>query len=152
MTLYPRLLLEPLIISIMIAPLRFQLLILKDPTRSVVLSYKNLGVGIYTYLYQIEHTSSHDDIHQLHMFPIQVSGVNVGIEESVMDAPIFDKTPISNVCFILFPMILLLITICDSNPNISECFYLFFHKAPITDKSAVSEVTPPLNTVSIYSS
>jgi hypothetical protein len=69
-----------------------------------------------------------------------------------MDVPIFDKTPTSNVCFILFPMILLLITICDSNPNISECFYLFFHKAPITDKSVVSEVTQPLNIVSIYSS
>jgi hypothetical protein len=34
------------------------------------------------------------------MFPIQVSGTKVGIEESVMDAPIFDKTPTSNVCFI----------------------------------------------------
>jgi hypothetical protein len=86
------------------------------------------------------------------MFPIQVFSGNVCIKDSVMEVPIFDKTLKSNVCFILFPMIILLITICDSNPNISECFYLFFHKAPITDKSAVSEVTLPLNTVSIYSS
>jgi hypothetical protein len=86
------------------------------------------------------------------MFPIQVFSGNVCIKDSVMEVPIFDKTLKSKVCFILFPMIILLITICDSNPNISECFYLFFHKAPITDKSAVSEVTLPLNTVSIYSS
>jgi hypothetical protein len=91
-------------------------------------------------------------VHQLHMFPIQVSGVNVDIKESVMDVPIFDKTPTSNVCFILFPMIIPLITICDSNPNISECFYLFFNKAPITDKIVVTEVTPPRNNVSIYPS
>jgi hypothetical protein len=86
------------------------------------------------------------------MFPIQVSSLNVDIKDSVMDVPILDKTLTSNVCFILFPMIILLITICDSNPNISECFYLFIHKAPITDKIVVSEVTPPRNTVSIYSS
>jgi hypothetical protein len=72
------------------------------------------------------------------MFPIHVFSGNVCIKDSVMDVPIFDKTPNSNVCFILFPMIILLITICDSNPNISKCFYLFFHKAPITDKRVVS--------------
>jgi hypothetical protein len=37
---------------------------------------------------------------QLPMFPMQVSGTKVGIEELLMDAPIFDKTPTSNVCFI----------------------------------------------------
>jgi hypothetical protein len=85
------------------------------------------------------------------MFPIQVFSGNVCEKDSVMDVPIFEKTLKSNVCFILFPMIILLIIICDINPNISKCFY-FFHEAPITDKRVVSEVTPPLNTVSIYSS
>jgi hypothetical protein len=34
----------------------------------VIFSYKILVLSIYTYLYKIEHTSSH--VHQLHMFPI----------------------------------------------------------------------------------
>jgi hypothetical protein len=122
MTLYPRLLFEPLIISIMIVQPRFQLLIIKDPNKSFF-SHKILVLSIYTYLYKIEHTSSH--VHQLYMFPIQVFGVNIDIKESLMDVSIFDKTPTSNVCFVLFPMIILIVTICHSNPNISECFYFF---------------------------
>jgi hypothetical protein len=61
------------------------------------------------------------------MFPIQVVSGNVCEKDSVMDVPIFNKTPKSNFCFTLFPMIILLITISDSNPNIGACFYLFFH-------------------------
>jgi hypothetical protein len=60
------------------------------------------------------------------MFLIQVVSGNVCEKDSVMDVPIFDKTPISNVCFTLFPMIILLITISDINPNIDACFNLFF--------------------------
>jgi hypothetical protein len=60
------------------------------------------------------------------MFPIQVVSGNVCEKDSVMDVPIFDKTPKSNVYFTLFLMIIFLITISDSNNNIDACFYLFF--------------------------
>jgi hypothetical protein len=59
------------------------------------------------------------------MFPIQVVSGNVCEKDSVMDVLIFDKIPKSNVCFTLFPMIILLITISDSNNNIDACFYFF---------------------------
>jgi hypothetical protein len=60
------------------------------------------------------------------MFPLQVVSGNVCEKDSVMDVPIFDKTPKSNVCFILFSIIILSITIYDSNNNIDACFYLFY--------------------------
>jgi hypothetical protein len=86
------------------------------------------------------------------MFPIQVFSGNVCKKDSVMDVPIFDKTPKSNVCFILFPMIILLITICDSNHNISECFYLFFSQGSHNRQVCCLRSNSPLNTDSIYSS
>jgi hypothetical protein len=43
-----------------------------------------------------------------------------------MDVPIFDKTPKSNVCFPLFTVIILSITIYASNYNIYACFYLLY--------------------------
>jgi hypothetical protein len=62
----------------------------------------------------------------IHIFPLQVVSGNVCEKDSVMDVPIFDKTPKSNVCFTLFPIIILSITIYDSNNNIDACFYLFY--------------------------
>ena len=60
------------------------------------------------------------------MFPLQVVSGNVCEKDSVMDVPIFDKTPKSNVCFTLFTVIILSITIYASNNNIYACFYLLY--------------------------
>jgi hypothetical protein len=54
--------------------------------------------------------------------------------------------------YVLFPTMQLIIIICYSNHHISECFYLFIHKAPITNDIAGTKVSPPRNTVSLYSS
>jgi hypothetical protein len=67
-----------------------------------------------------------------------------------MDAPIFDKTPKSNVCFPLLTVIIFSTAMYASNNNIYACFLTLFTRLPTTDKSVVPELTPNINTVSIY--
>jgi hypothetical protein len=60
------------------------------------------------------------------MFPLQIVSGNVCEKDSVMDVPIFDKTPKSNVCFTLFTVIILSITIYESNNNIYMHAFIYF--------------------------
>jgi hypothetical protein len=60
------------------------------------------------------------------MLPLQIVSGNVCEKNSVMDAPIFDKTPKSNDCFPLFTFIIFSITIYASSINIYACFYLLY--------------------------
>jgi hypothetical protein len=51
-------------------------------------------------------------------------------KKSVMDAPIFDKTPKSNVCFPLLTVIIFSTTMYASNNNIYACFPTLFTRLP----------------------
>jgi hypothetical protein len=60
------------------------------------------------------------------MFPLQIVSGNVCEKNSVMDVPIFDKTPKLNICFPLFTVIILSITIYASNNNIYMHVFIYF--------------------------
>jgi hypothetical protein len=52
--------------------------------------------------------------------------------------------------FLISQIIIISFTMYASNISIYACFILLIHQAPTTDKPAAPELTPDINSVSIY--